>query len=200
MEMMIAPGETGVLAAGWFAAVLDDVIVALTRLDYEGLERIERDLLATVAAREQISFPAEDGVERERQIGEIRRAAEASGPFDREHAFESSGAPWVEQAKLYRERCMGTLSALVDLSRNALVANQAALDVTGKNVANQNVTGYTREDGELYGRRGDDWQRVGWDGRGRECVGYLGEGPGAGAEGSAADAGVGFGDGGAGVC
>ena len=40
---------------------------------------------------------------------------------------------------------MGTLSSLLDLSRSALQSNQAALDVTSKNVANQNVTGYTRE-------------------------------------------------------
>ena len=40
---------------------------------------------------------------------------------------------------------MGTLSSLVDLSKSALQANQAALDVTGNNVANQNVVGYTRE-------------------------------------------------------
>ncbi|RXH55809.1 flagellar hook-associated protein FlgK [Granulicella sibirica] len=40
---------------------------------------------------------------------------------------------------------MGTLSSLVDLSKSALQANQAALDVTGSNVANQNVVGYTRE-------------------------------------------------------
>lgn len=40
---------------------------------------------------------------------------------------------------------MGTLNALMDLSKSALQSNQAALDITSKNVANQNVTGYTRE-------------------------------------------------------
>ena len=40
---------------------------------------------------------------------------------------------------------MGTLSNLLDLSRSTLHSNQAALDVVSKNVANQNVTGYTRE-------------------------------------------------------
>ena len=40
---------------------------------------------------------------------------------------------------------MGTLNALMDLSKSALQSNQAALDITSKNVANQNVVGYTRE-------------------------------------------------------
>jgi flagellar hook-associated protein 1 FlgK len=40
---------------------------------------------------------------------------------------------------------MGTLSGLFDLSRGALAANQAALDATANNVANQNTAGYTRE-------------------------------------------------------
>ena len=40
---------------------------------------------------------------------------------------------------------MGTISSLLDLSKKALLSNQAALDVTSNNVANQNVTGYTRE-------------------------------------------------------
>lgn len=40
---------------------------------------------------------------------------------------------------------MGTLSSLMDLSREALMADQAALDVTSANVANQNTPGYTRQ-------------------------------------------------------
>jgi flagellar hook-associated protein 1 FlgK len=40
---------------------------------------------------------------------------------------------------------MGTLSSLLDLSQSALKSNQAALDITAKNVANQNVQGYARE-------------------------------------------------------
>ena len=40
---------------------------------------------------------------------------------------------------------MGSLSALLDLSQNALLANQAAIDITSNNVANQNTPGYTRE-------------------------------------------------------
>jgi flagellar hook-associated protein 1 FlgK len=40
---------------------------------------------------------------------------------------------------------MGALSALMDLTRNALVSNQAALEIVGNNVANQNVVGYTNE-------------------------------------------------------
>ena len=40
---------------------------------------------------------------------------------------------------------MGTLTSLLDLSRSALVANQAALNATSNNVANQNTVGYTRE-------------------------------------------------------
>ena len=40
---------------------------------------------------------------------------------------------------------MGTLSALMHSSLSALQADQAALDVTAKNVANQNTVGYTRE-------------------------------------------------------
>lgn len=40
---------------------------------------------------------------------------------------------------------MGSLSALFNLSRNALVADQAALNATSQNVANQNVAGYTRQ-------------------------------------------------------
>ena len=40
---------------------------------------------------------------------------------------------------------MGTLTSLLDLSRSALVADQAALNATSNNVANQNTVGYTRE-------------------------------------------------------
>jgi flagellar hook-associated protein 1 FlgK len=40
---------------------------------------------------------------------------------------------------------MGTLTSLMDLSRQALMADQNALDVTSTNVANQNTPGYTRE-------------------------------------------------------
>jgi flagellar hook-associated protein 1 FlgK len=40
---------------------------------------------------------------------------------------------------------MGTLSSLMDLSREALMADQAALNVTATNVANQNTPGYTRQ-------------------------------------------------------
>ena len=40
---------------------------------------------------------------------------------------------------------MSTLMALFDLSRSALTANQAALDITSNNVANQNTAGYTTE-------------------------------------------------------
>lgn len=40
---------------------------------------------------------------------------------------------------------MGTLTSLMDLSRQALMADQNALDVTSTNVANQNTPGYTRQ-------------------------------------------------------
>lgn len=40
---------------------------------------------------------------------------------------------------------MGTLTALMDIARQALMANQQALNVTSNNVANQNTAGYTRE-------------------------------------------------------
>jgi flagellar hook-associated protein 1 FlgK len=40
---------------------------------------------------------------------------------------------------------MGTLTSLLDISREALQADQAALNVTSTNVANQNTAGYTRE-------------------------------------------------------
>jgi flagellar hook-associated protein 1 FlgK len=40
---------------------------------------------------------------------------------------------------------MGTLTALLNLSQNALEANQAALDITSNNVANANTPGYTDE-------------------------------------------------------
>jgi len=40
---------------------------------------------------------------------------------------------------------MGTLSGLFDMSRSALIADQAALNATANNVANQNTAGYTRE-------------------------------------------------------
>jgi flagellar hook-associated protein 1 FlgK len=40
---------------------------------------------------------------------------------------------------------MGSLSGLFDLSRGALQANQAALNATANNVANQNTEGYTRQ-------------------------------------------------------
>jgi len=40
---------------------------------------------------------------------------------------------------------MGTLSGLFDMSRGALIADQAALNATANNVANQNTAGYTDE-------------------------------------------------------
>jgi flagellar hook-associated protein 1 FlgK len=40
---------------------------------------------------------------------------------------------------------MGTLTSLLDISREALLADQVALNVTATNVANQNTAGYTDE-------------------------------------------------------
>lgn len=40
---------------------------------------------------------------------------------------------------------MGSLSGLFNMSRDALAANQAALNATANNVANQNTAGYTRQ-------------------------------------------------------
>lgn len=40
---------------------------------------------------------------------------------------------------------MGSLSGLFDMSRGALMADQAALNATANNVANQNTAGYTRQ-------------------------------------------------------
>jgi flagellar hook-associated protein 1 FlgK len=40
---------------------------------------------------------------------------------------------------------MSTLMGLMDLSRNALLADQGALNITANNVANQNTVGYTAE-------------------------------------------------------
>lgn len=40
---------------------------------------------------------------------------------------------------------MGTISSLVDIAQQALLADQEALNVTSNNVANQNTAGYTRE-------------------------------------------------------
>jgi flagellar hook-associated protein 1 FlgK len=40
---------------------------------------------------------------------------------------------------------MGTLTSLLDISREALLADQAALNVTASNVANQKTVGYTNE-------------------------------------------------------
>ena len=40
---------------------------------------------------------------------------------------------------------MGTITSLMDIARQALMANQEALNVTSNNVANQNSAGYTRE-------------------------------------------------------
>jgi flagellar hook-associated protein 1 FlgK len=40
---------------------------------------------------------------------------------------------------------MGTLTALLNLSQNALEANQSAIDITSNNVANANTPGYTDE-------------------------------------------------------
>jgi flagellar hook-associated protein 1 FlgK len=40
---------------------------------------------------------------------------------------------------------MGSLTALLDMSRQSLMANQAALNITANNVANQNTPGYTRQ-------------------------------------------------------
>jgi flagellar hook-associated protein 1 FlgK len=40
---------------------------------------------------------------------------------------------------------MGTLTSVLDIARQALIADQQALNVTANNVANQNTPGYTRE-------------------------------------------------------
>jgi flagellar hook-associated protein 1 len=40
---------------------------------------------------------------------------------------------------------MGTIASLVDIARQALSADQEALNITANNVANQNTVGYTRE-------------------------------------------------------
>jgi flagellar hook-associated protein 1 len=40
---------------------------------------------------------------------------------------------------------MGTLTSLLDISRQSIMANQAALNITANNVANQNTPGYTRQ-------------------------------------------------------
>ncbi len=40
---------------------------------------------------------------------------------------------------------MGSITSVIDIARQALLANQEALDVTSSNVANQNTAGYTRE-------------------------------------------------------
>jgi flagellar hook-associated protein 1 len=40
---------------------------------------------------------------------------------------------------------MGTLTSLIDMSREAIMADQTALNVTANNVSNQNTPGYTRE-------------------------------------------------------
>ena len=40
---------------------------------------------------------------------------------------------------------MGSISSLMDIAREALIADQEALNVTSNNVANQNTPGYTRE-------------------------------------------------------
>lgn len=40
---------------------------------------------------------------------------------------------------------MGSLTSLMDMSQQALIADQKALSVTANNVSNQNTTGYTRE-------------------------------------------------------
>jgi flagellar hook-associated protein 1 len=40
---------------------------------------------------------------------------------------------------------MGSLTSLIDLAKQALMADQAALNITATNVANQNTPGYTRQ-------------------------------------------------------
>jgi flagellar hook-associated protein 1 len=40
---------------------------------------------------------------------------------------------------------MGTITSLIDIAQQALLADQEALNVTSNNVANQNTAGYTRE-------------------------------------------------------
>ena len=40
---------------------------------------------------------------------------------------------------------MGTITSLIDIAQQALIADQEALNVTSNNVANQNTAGYTRE-------------------------------------------------------
>jgi flagellar hook-associated protein 1 FlgK len=61
---------------------------------------------------------------------------------------------------------MGTLASLMDLARQSLMANQAAINVTSNNVANQNTSGYTR-------------QVVNWQARDSVTIGDLNVGGGA---------------------
>jgi flagellar hook-associated protein 1 FlgK len=46
---------------------------------------------------------------------------------------------------------MNSLSSVFDLARGSLVADQEALSVTGNNIANQNVAGYTRQIAKFSG-------------------------------------------------
>ncbi len=54
---------------------------------------------------------------------------------------------WITQPPVREkyERPMGTLTSVLRYSRQALMADQFALNVTANNVANQNTPGYTRE-------------------------------------------------------
>lgn len=67
---------------------------------------------------------------------------------------------------------MGTVNSLMDLARQALAANQAALNIVSNNVANQNTPGYTR-------------QVVNWESRDSVTIGAytVGEGVSVGATG-----------------
>jgi flagellar hook-associated protein 1 len=67
---------------------------------------------------------------------------------------------------------MGTVNSVMDLARQALAANQAALNVVSNNVANQNTPGYTR-------------QVVNWESRDSVTIGAytVGEGVSVGATG-----------------
>ena len=134
-----------VTRASDLSAALDNAIDALTSLDADKLEELERMVTASLAEADQRTLFAENGNEREAQLDKIQASHRLLGTLLASTSLNLNVLERLHSRNSIGDATWGTLSNLLDLSRSALRSNQAALSVTANNVANQNVAGYTRQ-------------------------------------------------------
>ncbi len=115
------------------ADVLDETIQALTLLDLNSLQALEKRISELTRS---------SAVCRRDSINSIQTSNACSSFFSQLRIQSGCTQP---PAREKHERPMGTLTSVLDIAQEALIADQAALNVTSTNVANQNTVGYTRE-------------------------------------------------------